>query len=56
MILNHYFKGKPVPAEYVSSVIARLFNTQMKQSIDLTRPGTAGDYIRRSLAYQKSNL
>ena len=54
--LESTISGKPVPSEYVSSVIGRLFNTQIKQSIDLTRPGTAGDYIRRSLAYQKSNL
>lgn len=54
--LESTISGKPVAPEYLSSIISRLFNTQMKQSIDLTRPGTAGDYIRHSVAYQKSNL
>ncbi len=54
--LENTIIGKPVSSEYLTSIITRLFNTQMKQSIDLTRPGTAGDYIRKSFAYQKTNM
>ena len=52
--LESTITGKPVSSEYLTSIINRLFSTQMKQSLDLTRPGTAGDYIRKSFANQKS--
>ena len=54
--LENAISGKTIASEYLSSIISRLFNSQMKQSLDLTRPGTAGDYIRQSVAYQKNNL
>ncbi len=54
--LENAISGKTVAPEYLSNIISRLFNTQMKQSLDFTRPGTAGDYIRQSVAYQKNNL
>lgn len=54
--LESTISGKHVAPEYLSSIISRLFNTQMKQSLDLSRPGTAGAYIRQSIAHQKSNL
>jgi hypothetical protein len=51
--LESTISGKPVSPEYIQNICYKLFNTQLKQSIDFTRPGTAGDYIRKSLAYQK---
>jgi hypothetical protein len=50
--------GKPVSSQYLQDIYNRLFNsTQIKKSIDfMSRPGTAGEYIRQSLAYQKTNL
>jgi len=55
--LENAISGKTVAPEYLSNIISRLFNTQVsKQSLDLTRPGTAGDYIRQSVAFQKNNL
>ena len=54
--LENTISGKPVAPEYLSSIISRLFSSQMKQSLDLSRPGTAGAYIRQSVAYQKSSL
>ena len=39
-----------VSPEYLQSVCARLFSNQNGQSVDFTRPGTAGSAIRRSLA------
>ena len=53
--LESSISGKPVSTEYVQKICFKLFNTQLKQTIDLTRPGTAGDYIRKSLAIQRSN-
>lgn len=52
--LENTVNGKPVSPEYIQNICYKLFNTQLKQTIDFTRPGTAGDYIRKSLAYQKS--
>lgn len=51
--LENTINGKPVSNEYIQSICYKLFNTQLKQTIDFTRPGTAGDHIRNSLAYQK---
>lgn len=52
--LENTLNGKPVSNEYIQNICFKLFNTQLKQTIDFTlRPGTAGDQIRKSLAYQK---
>ncbi|RNA21811.1 lisH domain-containing ARMC9 isoform X2 [Brachionus plicatilis] len=51
--LENSINGKPVSNEYIQNICFKLFNTQLKQTIDFTRPGTAGDHIRNSLAYQK---
>lgn len=53
--LESTISGKPVTPEYIQKICFKLFNTQLKQTIDFSRPGTAGDYIRKSLAYQKHN-
>ncbi len=34
--------------EYLQQVCARLFSNQVRQSIDLTRPGTAAEVLRQS--------
>ena len=49
--LDCYDRGTlfQVTPEYLQSVCARLFSNQAGQSVDLTRPGTAGSAIRRSL-------
>lgn len=54
--LENTIRGKPVTPEYLQNICNRLFNSQLSQSIDFTRPGTAGEFIRQSLAYQNSNL
>ncbi|CAF0879503.1 unnamed protein product [Brachionus calyciflorus] len=59
--LENTINGKPVSNEYIQNICFKLFNTQLtKQTIDFTRPGTAGDHIRRSLAQkittEKSDL
>jgi hypothetical protein len=53
--LENTLSGKPVAPEYITNICYKLFQTQLKQTIDFTRPGTAGEYIRKSLAYQKAN-
>ena len=50
--LESTISGKPVTPEYIQNICYKLFQTQLKQTIDFTRPGTAGEYIRKSLAYQ----
>ncbi|XP_074654207.1 lisH domain-containing protein ARMC9-like isoform X2 [Tubulanus polymorphus] len=49
-------QGKPITAEYLQLVCSRLFSSQhaqMAQSLDLSRPGTAGEALRQSIAPQK---
>ena len=48
--LESTIRGKPVTPEYLQTICKGLFNSQLKQSIYISRPGTAGDYIRKSLA------
>ncbi|XP_075258985.1 lisH domain-containing protein ARMC9-like isoform X2 [Convolutriloba macropyga] len=47
--LEATFNGTMVTPEYLQSVCARLFSNQSGQSVDFTRPGTAGSVIRKSL-------
>ena len=56
--LESTLTGKPVTPEYISNICLRLFSSQLpskeqqqQASIDFTRPGTAGELIRKSLAY-----
>jgi hypothetical protein len=53
--LEKSIAGNSVSSEYVQKICYKLFNSQLKQTIDLTRPGTAGDLIRKSVAFQRSN-
>ncbi|XP_067370792.1 lisH domain-containing protein ARMC9 isoform X2 [Channa argus] len=50
--------GKMISPEYLQSVCARLFSSQMRQSVvqstDFTRPGTASSMLRASIAPQRS--
>jgi LisH domain-containing protein ARMC9 len=48
--------GQPVTPEYYQNIANKLFSTQLHQTIDFTRPGTAGEQLRKSLAFQKSNM
>lgn len=41
-----------VSPEYLQEVCARLFSGHMKQSVDFTRPGTASQFLRQSIAPQ----
>lgn len=50
--LESTIAGKPIAPEYIANIVNRLFNTQYKPNLDL-RPGTAGDMIRKSVAFQK---
>ncbi|XP_060073653.1 lisH domain-containing protein ARMC9-like [Ylistrum balloti] len=42
--------GKPVTPEYLQEICARLFSAHMNQSVDFTRPGTASQFLRQSIA------
>uniref|UniRef100_A0A3B3CMD1 LisH domain-containing protein ARMC9 n=1 Tax=Oryzias melastigma TaxID=30732 RepID=A0A3B3CMD1_ORYME len=48
--LEATISGKMISPEYLQSVYARLFNNQMRQSGDFTRPGTASSMLRASIA------
>ncbi|KAL5020731.1 hypothetical protein ScPMuIL_002186, partial [Solemya velum] len=41
-----------ITPEKLQTLCSRLFSTQFHQSVDLTRPGTAGDVLRASIAPQ----
>lgn len=53
--LENSINGKPVSPQYIERIMSKIVNNQLKQTIDLTRPGTAGEYIRKSLAVPRSN-
>ncbi|KAK6177323.1 hypothetical protein SNE40_015447 [Patella caerulea] len=48
--LESTVQGKPITPEYLSQLCTRLFAGHMRNSIDLTRPGTAGEALRASVA------
>lgn len=50
--LEQTVQGKVISPEHLQQLCARLFNTHITQSVDLTRPGTAGDALRQSIAPQ----
>ena len=39
-----------VSPEFLQHVCMRLFSNQVRQSVDFTRPGTAGEVLRQSVA------
>ncbi|XP_071946131.1 lisH domain-containing protein ARMC9-like isoform X2 [Antedon mediterranea] len=49
--LENCINGKMVTPEYLQTVCARLFTTQLRESMDTTRPGTAAQYVRSSVAH-----
>ncbi|XP_064642056.1 lisH domain-containing protein ARMC9-like isoform X2 [Lineus longissimus] len=51
--LESTVQGKPVTPEYLQQICGRLFQSQTRfasQSLDLTRPGTAAEVLRNSIA------
>ncbi|KAI0215308.1 LisH domain-containing protein ARMC9 [Lamellibrachia satsuma] len=42
-------QGNPVSPEYLQQICVRLFSNQIRQSLDLTRPGTAAEVLRQSV-------
>lgn len=49
--LEQTVQGKTISPEYLQQLCGRLFNAHFGgQSVDLTRPGTAGDALRQSIA------
>lgn len=46
-------QGKPITPEYLQQICARLFSSHVHTSLDLTRPGTAGEVLRASVAPQR---
>uniref|UniRef100_A0A0B7BQE6 LisH domain-containing protein ARMC9 n=1 Tax=Arion vulgaris TaxID=1028688 RepID=A0A0B7BQE6_9EUPU len=42
-------QGRPITPEYLQKLCNRLFATHMQTSIDLSRPGTAGEALRASV-------
>ncbi|XP_059167158.1 lisH domain-containing protein ARMC9-like [Physella acuta] len=47
--LESTVQGKHITPEYLQHLCNRLFTTHMQSSLDLSRPGTAGDALRRSV-------
>ncbi|ELU06099.1 hypothetical protein CAPTEDRAFT_181527 [Capitella teleta] len=47
--LEQTVQGNPVTPEYLQEVCHRLFSSHLRQSVDLTRPGTAGEMLRQSV-------
>ncbi|XP_033107684.1 lisH domain-containing protein ARMC9-like isoform X2 [Anneissia japonica] len=55
--LENCINGNMVTPEYLQTVCSRLFTTQLRESMDTTRPGTAAQYVRSSVAhYSPENL
>ncbi|ESO95759.1 hypothetical protein LOTGIDRAFT_214855 [Lottia gigantea] len=48
--LESTVQGRPITPEYLSQLCSRLFANHMRTSLDLTRPGTAGEALRKSVA------
>lgn len=42
--------GKPVTPEFLQEICARLFADHMKKTVDFSRPGTASQFLRQSIA------
>ncbi|CAH1773074.1 unnamed protein product [Owenia fusiformis] len=48
--LEETVKGKVVTPEYLQAICQRLFSNQVRATMDFTRPGTAADVLRASMA------
>ncbi|CAL1530183.1 unnamed protein product [Lymnaea stagnalis] len=46
--LESTVQGRPITPEYLQQLCNRLFTSHMRSSVDLTRPGTAGEALRAS--------
>ncbi|XP_033641945.1 lisH domain-containing protein ARMC9-like [Asterias rubens] len=49
--LESCINGSPVTPEYLQTVCQRLFSNQLRESVDVNRPSTAGEIIRASFAH-----
>uniref|UniRef100_A0A674MY74 LisH domain-containing protein ARMC9 n=1 Tax=Takifugu rubripes TaxID=31033 RepID=A0A674MY74_TAKRU len=52
--LEATISGKTISPEYIQSVYVQLFSSQMRQSTDFTRPGTASSMLRASITSHRS--
>ncbi|PVD35296.1 hypothetical protein C0Q70_02256 [Pomacea canaliculata] len=52
--LESTVQGKPITPEYLQQLCTRLFASHISASVDLTRPGTAGEALRASVAPKRS--
>ncbi|XP_048780647.2 lisH domain-containing protein ARMC9-like isoform X2 [Ostrea edulis] len=50
--LESTVQGKPITPEYLQEICSRLFSHHMSGSVDFTRPGTASQFLRQSIAPQ----
>ncbi|XP_038076585.1 lisH domain-containing protein ARMC9-like [Patiria miniata] len=48
--LESCINGDPVTPEYLQTVCQRLFSNQLRESVDINRPSTAGEMFRASFA------
>ncbi|XP_022090027.1 lisH domain-containing protein ARMC9-like isoform X3 [Acanthaster planci] len=48
--LESCINGDPVTPEYLQTVCQRLFSNQLRESVDVNRPSTAGEMFRASFA------
>ncbi|XP_070206973.1 lisH domain-containing protein ARMC9-like isoform X2 [Littorina saxatilis] len=48
--LESTVQGRPITPEYLQQLCNRLFTSHMRTSVDITRPGTAGEALRASVA------
>lgn len=54
--LEQTVQGKTISPEYLQHLCGRLFNAHITgQSVDMTRPGTAGDALRQSIAPRQAS-
>ncbi|XP_071147269.1 lisH domain-containing protein ARMC9-like isoform X3 [Mytilus galloprovincialis] len=54
--LESTVQGKPISPDYLQEICSRLFSGHMQNSVDFTRPGTASQMLRQSMAPTMSNL
>ncbi|XP_078338791.1 lisH domain-containing protein ARMC9-like isoform X2 [Crassostrea virginica] len=50
--LESTVQGKPITPEYLQEICSRLFSHHVSGSVDFTRPGTASQFLRQSIAPQ----
>ncbi|XP_046564710.1 lisH domain-containing protein ARMC9-like [Haliotis rubra] len=54
--LESTVQGKPITPEYLQQLCTRLFSAHMRTSVDLVRPGTAGEALRASVIPEEGPL